>query len=448
MPGWDYRRKGYYVITIVLADRRVGRLGQLVVKKPSARAEGAGKDGTAAKAARAEGGDVAGRGGALLAPAAQADGWVSVDEARALKLRPDEVEAKIVFSELGRAIFDHFRRIGEFTPGLEPVYSAVMPEHLHLLIRVANELARPLGNAIAGFKTGCEKIYRAQGGEGRLFAEGFVDEVVLRAGQLAAEFDYLVDNPRRLAVKRLSPELFKVSRELRVDFRLAPKGQVGHEPTGLGAAVGRGAAVGSGEVGRGAAVGRGGVSFAPAAPAVGWFSAVGNHFLLSRAEFCQIQVSRRFFAYRRDAHGRLLKGEPPAVATPEFDAKLANALAAARRGAVLVSPCISEGEREIARRAFEAGARVITLQNKGFSPLYKPGGKLFETCADGRLLMLAPAAWPYQPAEKPMTRVDALVLNRLAQLIAGEDAVAIDYRGVTVGDVDRLVAEAVRGEKR
>jgi hypothetical protein len=57
--------------------------------------------------------------------------------------------------------------------------------------------------------------------------------------------------------------------------------------------------------------------------------------------------------------------------------------------------------------------------------------------------MLAPAQWPYQPAEKPMTRVDALVLNRIAQLIAGEGACEIDYKGVTLANVDAEVKNVV-----
>ena len=416
LPTWDYRRPAYYVITIVLADRREPKLGELVVRKPPAGADGA---------SRTDGGDNGAR---------QTDGeWGSVAEARALGLKPDEIEAKVVFSPLGKAIFDHFRRMGEFTPGLEPVYCAVMPDHLHLLVKVVRELKRPLGNAIGGFKTGCEKIYQRLGGEGRLFAEGFVDEIVLKAGQLSAEFDYLVDNPRRLAVKRLFPELFRVSREVAVRFRLAPKGQVGQE---AGNSAGRAA---GNLAGRAA-----GVSPAPAAPAVGFFSAIGNHFLLTRPELLQVQVSRRFFAYRRDEKGRLLKDEPPVVATSEFEAKLDEALSAARRGAVIVSPCVSEGEREIARCVFAAGGRVISMQNKGFSPLYKPGGKLFEACADGRLLMLAPAAWPYQVNERPMTRFDATAMNRLCQWIAGDGAAEINYRGMTPANVDELARAAAK----
>ncbi len=234
------------------------------------------------------------------------------------------------------------------------------------------------------------------------WADGFVDTILFDKGQLAKMIAYLRDNPRRLGVKRENPELFKVTRDLRVNFvspDIAPWG----------------------------------------GPVVGLFSAIGNHFLLSRPAFHQVQVSRRFFAYARDARGHLLKDAPPATKTAEFTAKLDAALDAAKHGAVIVSPCISQGEREIARRAFAAGYRVITLSNKGFSPLYKPGGQLFETCAAGNLLMLAPIGWPYQPAERVMTRVDALVLNRIAQLIAGDFATQIDYKGAKLDDVDAEV---------
>lgn len=181
LPGYDYRRPGRYVVTVVLEDRRSAALGELTIRrKPSARADGGRTDSWPR-----QGGD---------------EGWLSVAEARKLSLAPDEVEAKIVFSKLGRAISAHFRRMGEFSRGLRPVYCAIMPDHLHLLVEVVSELARPLGNAIGGFKTGCEKIYAKLGGAGRLFAEGFVDEIVLRAGQLSQEFDYLLDNPRRSAI--------------------------------------------------------------------------------------------------------------------------------------------------------------------------------------------------------------------------------------------------------
>lgn len=404
MPGWDYRRRGYYVITTVLEDRRSMALGELVVKDPSN------------------------------------DRWLAVADAKALKIPPDAIEAKVVFSDLGRALFDHFRKMGEFTPGLKPVFCALMPDHLHLLLEVERELARPIGNAVAGFKTGCEKIYARMGGKGRLFAQGFVDEVVLRAGQIHGEFNYLIDNPRRLAVKKLYPDLFKYSREISVDLWLAPQGQVGREGVLF-------------EEGR---VGREGVALAlpvPRAPAVrtaGSFSAIGNHFLLGRP-LAQVQVSRRFFRYRREVKvgaapkiARDAGGEPIVeLSTPEYERRRAALFAAARGGAVLISPCISDGERQIAREALAAGYRLVTMHNKGFSKFQKPSGRYFDACAEGRLLMLAPVAWPYQPNEKPMTRADATAMNRLCQWLAGDGAATINYHGMTPADIDRLALAAV-----
>ena len=237
-----------------------------------------------------------------------------------------------------------------------------------------------------------------------LWAEGFNDSILWTAERRARATRYLKTNPYRLAIRRFFPNLFKVQRDLVVDLG---EGRTGH------------------------------------------FSAIGNHFLIDVPVLAQVQCSRSFFAYRRDGRGGLLKGESPAVETAEFREKWALASKLASTGAVLVSPCISEGEREIARRAFEAGYKVITLANKGFSPLYKPGGKLFETCAEGNLLMLAPAKWPYQPGEKKMTRTDALTLNQLASWIVGtreqapEHLARRHYKGAVVADVEKLALGAV-----
>ena len=56
---------------------------------------------------------------------------------------------------------------------------------------------------------------------------------------------------------------------------------------------------------------------------------------------------------------------------------------------------------------------LVALKNMGFAKLEKPVGRHFDACAEGRLLLLAPAAWPYTTQEKPMTRFDATALNRM-----------------------------------
>jgi hypothetical protein len=118
-------------------------------------------------------------------------------------------------------------------------------------------------------------------------------------------------------------------------------------------------------------------------------------------------------------------------------------LTAASHGAAILSPCISDGEKQIAREALKRNIPLIALKNMGFAKCEKPQGRLFEACANGRLLLLAPAAWPYSTQAKAMTRFDATALNRIAQWLAGEHAVEVNYRGMQPHNIDRLAEEAV-----
>jgi len=412
--NWDYSSRCIYMITITLADRSRPVLGQLV---------GEGEE------------------------------W---------RVEP---------SEIGRIVEQCWREIPQQWPGVEIIESQLMPDHFHGIIFVKEQQKKKLGNIIGSFKSKSTsragvglgrtrpsaeprtrpsaEPARAQAENGqavggnapRLWAPGYVDLILFRAGQLEKMIAYIRDNPRRLGIKRAHPELFKVARDLVVDLGVRAQAQ-NHA---------RGEAQSLGLHEGGSAPARVRADIPPwRGPAKGLFMAIGNHFLLARPIICQIQCSRSFFAYKRrrlpggwqicrDSAGKPIVEK----STPEFEGKATAAIRAAAKGAVLLSPCISHGEREIARRAFEAGHRVITLQNKGFSPLYKPGGKLFETCAAGNLLMLAPIGWPYVPGEKAMTRHEAQVLNRIAQLIADDGAVKIDYKGVVLSGIDEAVAQAV-----
>ena len=323
------------------------------------------------------------------------------------ELKSDSPE--IVLTELGHRVAAHFRRITEFTSEIEVIGVQVMPEHLHGVLRVVRRLKKPLGEYLRGFKIGATKIARELGCSGidartrgsGLFADGFTDTILFDEDAVKKGVAYIFDNPRRLWVKHAHPELFKVLRNLTWQSRL------------------------------------------------NWrklhFMAIGNQELLNAPEILQVQCSRSYFTYQCDANGAILHDVKPLVATIEFCEKAEVLLEAATHGAVLVSPCISHGEKEIARRAFLAGCRAIILSNKGFSPIYKPGGKLFDQCADGRLLMLAPIAWPYLPGAKKITRMDACALNRIAQLIAGSGAIEINYKGISMEGVDNLV-EKITGE--
>ncbi len=126
---------------------------------------------------------------------------------------------------------------------------------------------------------------------------------------------------------------------------------------------------------------------------------VGNRFLLDLPDKEAVIVHRRY---------------SPA----EVEACRKRWLACARRGGVLVSAAIAPVEKEVMRSAMSAGGRVILLRENGFPPLYKPAGEAFDTCVEGRLLIISP--WEYHTDKRLITREQCLQLNRLAEAIAGQ----------------------------
>ena len=379
---------------------------------------------------------------------------------------------------LGEKVLSCWRRIPEFWPMVELLECQVMPDHFHGLLFVKGALlsssGRPktLGDVVRGFKTGCREVG---------WEEGYVDNILFREGQLKRMADYIRDNPRRLAEKRANPRLFRHVADLTLDLPVSeqaqkrPSEQAQKRPSEQAqkqAAArpeqlqlfpehdlrqpGNGPMSASPEMPRFCASAE--TAKLPCASAEtaksfrAHFSAIGNAALLRWPVILQVQCSRSDFRYQRvrlaTGGWKILRnaaGEPLVeYASPAFEAKCEDALRCAKNGAALISPCISHGEREIARRANLAGMRVIALCNKGFSKFEKPNGALFDQCAKGNLLMLAPAAWPYVPGEKPPTRESSLVLNRIAQLIAGEGRAEIKYNGMVLKDIDSKVRAALR----
>ena len=391
LDGWDYCQRAIYMITITLADRTQEWLGKLIYRAKN---------------------------GAAQNNAAQSEG---------VYIEP---------TPYGEAVIEALMEMPRLFPQVEIIEKQLMPEHFHFIIFVREPLPKPLGALIRGFKAGAAKRWKilAKNGEaqGRLprdsaarsrgavaahscaafpaWAEGFQDTILFRDGQLKAMIAYLRDNPRRFAEKRAAPDLFR--RVASIALPLDGGRMIGH------------------------------------------FEVIGNRHLLARP-LHQVQCSRRFFAYRRipKAGGgmkiaRDAAGEPITASTsPEYEERLSAARAAAAHGAVIISPCISDGERQIAREALKRKLPLVTLQNKGFARLQKPVGRYFDACAEGRLLMMAPAAWPYTPQERPMTRFDASALNRLCQWLVGEDALEINYHGMKPANIDKLAKAAAQVEK-
>jgi len=93
---------------------------------------------------------------------------------------------------------------------------------------------------------------------------------------------------------------------------------------------------------------------------------------------------------------------------------------AARRGAVLVSPFISEYEKRVRDEAFREGLFCIQLCIEPFSDYHKPPGELTEYCADGRLLLLTLSTGT--PHAHRITRDECSALNALAESMARQSS--------------------------
>ncbi|MBQ9575778.1 MAG: transposase [Muribaculaceae bacterium] len=123
-------------------------------------------------------------------------------------------------------------------------------------------------------------------------------------------------------------------------------------------------------------------------------SAMGNHELLRHPSILQVYCSRRMSDEEIAREGDRLLGQD----------------------AVLVSPAISPGERAIMTRAIETGTPVILICDNGFSDLSKPGGRLFDACAAGKVLMVS--LHEHRNDYQPLTAAGCREMNALARAIA------------------------------
>lgn len=163
-------------------------------------------------------------------------------------------------SPLGLEVQRCWFSIHEYYPEVEVLSLQLMPDHLHGILFVTKHMEQHMSIAIKGFKAGCNKAYRLSGfaatvlqqrgtggkddrSHGLLWSRGFNDHILEGAGELERWFQYLHDNPRRLAIRRGHPEFFRVAFGITIDTQS--------------------------------------------------YAAIGNRFLLQHPEKVQVQCSRR-----------------------------------------------------------------------------------------------------------------------------------------------------------
>lgn len=156
---------------------------------------------------------------------------------------------RIELTALGLEVTKCIYNISHYHPSVEVWKHIVMEDHIHVLVCVREKMEHHLGQVIAGLKAGCSKAYwtiypkllleahsshdsvnndttsnnktdsdnngnvpeaSASGNKRQpLFEKGYHDRILSKYGQLELLKRYIDDNPRRLAVKRHMPQLFK-----------------------------------------------------------------------------------------------------------------------------------------------------------------------------------------------------------------------------------------------
>jgi len=270
-------------------------------------------------------------------------------------------------SPLGEVVSDVWRRTSAIYPGVEACECVVMPDHFHGILWVKERQERHMGHIVKAFKRVSTLECRSR---------GLLLPLDRKTGSAAPAAGF----------STLWQEGFQDSILLHKGQLKAMVNYIADNPRRLAAKLAH--------PDLSTVVTHQEIDTERSCPVI------GNRYLLQHPLKRQVQISRRISA------------QALAEKKDEF-------LYASDHGAVLVSPCISPGEKEIAHAALERGKPLIVLLANGFPPVYKPIGRYFQACAEGRLLMVAP--FPYHRQSLPITRKECLTLNTWADAIAKAD---------------------------
>ena len=293
----------------------------------------------------------------------------------------------------------HLLALTKRHPEIKVVSYCLMPDHLHTIWHVTSPMKSSILSVIKGFWQGEKKIGRGysmsvnppsmrenehnasrgdmpdgirrnehnatrEKGEESTKRE-YVDPIfhempyvrpLSRKGQLNTMINYVMLNPERLAVKRMMPGYFRVQEGIEIGGRR--------------------------------------------------YCGVGNVEILQAQDFAPVHVRRTMVEEAERGDDKRLRDY------------MNGCVIKARKGTVMVSPYISQHEKEVLAVLLKEGSRVIYIEDNGFRDYYKPSAVLFDSVAAGKVLILSP--WEYDPKKKHVSREDCVEMNRMAEEICGQ----------------------------
>ena len=307
-------------------------------------------------------------------------------------------------NEVGKAVYDAWQAIEARFPGVRATYNAIMPDHFHGIVYVTAEGCATLEDVVSFFAAESERRIGR-----RVWCGLWRDTVCTAKGQLHRQINYVLANPRRRWIKENNREFFTKTmgfRHWRLDRADETLASVDDADSWDFRAFSRDGGAGAEgreywdlETGEEIAKPRKGnkVQQAFGAPdmagataseqrqgasrRLSW-AAMGNPFLMEAPLLVSVRIST--------------------LTPPEILAGLVQKLVEkAERGAVLVSPWVSPGEKAVKAEALAHDGRVVQILPEGMGRYYKPGGGDFCFCSEGRMLLLS----PFEPRKEGAPRV-------------------------------------------
>ena len=133
---------------------------------------------------------------------------------------------RTVLLTVGEAIEKAICRFRQEFPAVTIMRRVVMPDHIHLVVYARERLPRQIGYYIAALKGACsrtawEMMPQADFSSRQqpVFEKNFNDRILFRDIPLDNFLRYVDDNPRRLLVRRASPDFFRRVNSLTVGGR-------------------------------------------------------------------------------------------------------------------------------------------------------------------------------------------------------------------------------------
>ena len=278
----------------------------------------------------------------------------------------DPKQARVEWSDLGRQVLGHMFDLPKRRPEIRIVSYCLMPDHLHAIWHVTKPMPTSILSVVRGFWQGEKKIGRAYSmsitphsmRENEHTADPLFHEMpfvrpLSRRGQLDTMVNYLILNPQRLATKRLMPGFFRVQEGIEIAGRT--------------------------------------------------YRGIGNAALLQAARFAPVHVRRTMIDEAMHGDNKRLRDY------------MNGCVVAARQGTVMVSPFISDKEKEVMVVLLAEEHPIIYIADNGFRDYYKPSDGLFDAVAAGRVLILSP--WEYDPDKRHVTRDECVAMNQMAEEI-------------------------------